>query len=260
MVCKAKQQQLPTTKQDSLASAPDGMSSKRRPLIGRNFGLVPDLVGQRRKKMLPRFLPLAGAIGLQEGNLVGDEKQDLPPHAEFLRRLSTKQPIPSFEDTALSISIKTKPNPYVQLEVTVTLTPITSHNISSSSSTKSIPSRVQSASSPYAPSPHLSPLLPLPLSMISMAQTEQQEVPNLGSLRPALLKGSATAVGGEGMDITSRTHSRTPMLVEGLVSGSWGHLVDPGVVPAHGPPSTKSSLGTIHSNCFDGPDFPLSAR
>ncbi|KAJ3918996.1 Rgp1-domain-containing protein [Lentinula edodes] len=103
-------------------------------------------------------------------------------------------------------------------------------------------------------------LTPIPSNTVP-AQT-------LAALRQALLKGSATAVGGGSMDITSRTHSRTPSisgtasLGGGLGSGSWGSFggnASAGVVSAYGPLSAKPSLGTINSGSTEGPSSPTSA-
>ncbi|KAJ4477680.1 Rgp1-domain-containing protein [Lentinula edodes] len=151
---------------------------------------------------------------------------------------------------------------YAQLKGTVTLTPIPSNTVPVSSSNRAFP---QSPLSPSHSTPHLSPVLPAPLSA---AQIEQQKAQTLAALRQVLLKGSATAVGGGSMDITSRTHSRTPSvsgtasLGGGLGSGSWGSFggnASAGVVSAYGPLSAKPSLGTINSGSTEGPSSPTSA-
>ncbi|KAJ3820322.1 hypothetical protein F5880DRAFT_1615695 [Lentinula raphanica] len=51
---------------------------------------------------------------------------------------------------------------------------------------------------------------PVPPSPLTTVQIEQENAQTLAALRQALLKGSAIAVGGRSMDITSSTHSRTP--------------------------------------------------
>ncbi|KAE9404371.1 Rgp1-domain-containing protein [Gymnopus androsaceus JB14] len=146
---------------------------------------------------------------------------------------------------------------------TVTLAPIPSNDLSISSSTKSFTSPRMTAQSPllpFPPSPHLAS--PVPAAPLSPAQIEQQKAQTLNALRHALLKGSATAVGGGSMDITSRTHSRTPSaggaasLGGGLGSGSWGSFgasTSAGPVSAYGPFSAKPSLETINSGSTDGP-------
>ncbi|KAJ4485253.1 Rgp1-domain-containing protein [Lentinula aciculospora] len=154
---------------------------------------------------------------------------------------------------------------YAQLKGTVTLTPIPSNTLPVSSSSKS--SNRGFPQSPLLPSSSTSHLSPVPPPPLSTAQIEQQKAQTLAALRQALLKGSATAVGGGSMDITSRTHSRTPSasgaasLGGGLGSGSWGSFggsASAGLVSAYGPPSAKPSLGTITSGSTEGPISPTS--
>ncbi|KAF5385589.1 hypothetical protein D9757_006750 [Collybiopsis confluens] len=157
---------------------------------------------------------------------------------------------------------------YAQLKGTVTLTPLPSNLPSSSLSSKSMVSPRIPAKSNYPSSP--SPLHPSPLSA---SQIEAQKAQTLAALRYSLIKGSATAVGGGSMDITSRTHSRTPSaagsarLGGGLGSGSWGGSFSGGgniaaaaggLVPAYvyGPSSAYSSLQTIDSGSTEGPTVP----
>ncbi|KIK65894.1 hypothetical protein GYMLUDRAFT_70155 [Collybiopsis luxurians FD-317 M1] len=156
---------------------------------------------------------------------------------------------------------------YAQLKGTVTLTPLPSNNVSSSSSAKSLTSPrapSQSPSLPYPSSPS-APHLAQAALPLSAAQIEAQKVQTLAALRHALIKGSATAVGGGSMDITSRTHSRTPStsgaasLGGGIGSGSWGSL-SAGPVSAYGPLSSKSTLQTINSGSTDTPNSPSVRR
>ncbi|KAJ3723785.1 Rgp1-domain-containing protein [Lentinula raphanica] len=152
---------------------------------------------------------------------------------------------------------------YAQLKGTVTLTPINS-TLPTSSSNKSVSSKSPLLSSSSAS--HMSPVPPSPLTTV---QIEQQKAQTLAALRQALLKGSAIAVGGGSMDITSRTHSRTPSasgatsLGGGIGSGSWGSFggsANSGLVSAYGPLSAKPSLGTIDSGSTEGPTSPVSPR